>query len=341
MNRRVTLRRRGLAVASAAVVTSVLLAGCAEEVPTPRPDPTAAGPALSQDQQAAVLEAVGTTLTESTESGDPALLEARVTGPALEVRNSQLAVAKVRGNNDLVTQIPSTYLQLVAPTTTEWPRTAFAITEATENLETPRLVVLEQADARSPYRMWAWTQLVPGVTMPAFADPEIGSEVVPADDATLAATPTDALAQYADVVSKGVEGSEHGAKFDLLDGDLVNRVQSDASNLRNSESFKAAAGQYSIAFSVREGDVRAVRTADGGALVVGVLLGKEDVQAEPQAKIPPLTRTQEALLQGKEPTNILRTEYTDMVALYVPPAGSEEKIRPLGYSHVATKAANA
>ncbi len=336
-----TVRRRGLAAASAVAVTSVLLAGCAEEPPTPSPEPASSeGPALSQDQEAAVLEQVGTVLSETTESGDPAQLEPRVTGPALEVRTSQLQVAKVRGDNELVTEIPSSYLQLVSPTTTEWPRTAYAITEATEDLETPRLVVLEQAEARQDYRMWAWVQLVPGVTMPAFADPELGSEAVAPDDGSLAVTPTEALARYADVLSKGTESSEHADSFDLLDGDLVNRVQADAKNLRESASFKEAAGKYSITFSPREGDVRAVRTADGGALVVGVVVGSEAVEAEQDAKVPPLTRTQEALLEGKEPTNVLRTEYTDMVALYVPPSGTEEKIRPLGYSHVATKAAN-
>ncbi|AEG44968.1 hypothetical protein [Isoptericola variabilis] len=335
-----TVRRRGLTAAGAVVVASVLLAGCAEEVPTPRPEPASEGPALSQDQEAAVLEQVGAVLGEGTESGDPAVLKPRVTGPALEVRTSQLAVAKVRGDTDLVTEIPSSYAQLVSPTATEWPRTAYAITEATENLETNRLVVLEQADARADYRMWAWVQLVPGVTMPAFADAQLGSESVAPDDASLAVTPADALARYADVLTKGPEESEHGDAFDLLDADLVNRVQADASNLRNSDSFKEAAGKYSISFEPRKDDVRAVRTADGGAVVVGVVVGSELVQAEPEAKVPPLTRTQEALLDGKEPTNVLRTEYTDMVALYVPPSGSEDKIRPLGYSHVATKAAN-
>lgn len=338
--RGVTVRRRGLAAASAVVLSSVLLAGCAEELPTPDPEPAAEGPALSQDQEAAVLESVVSVLSKSTESGDAKLLGQRVTGPALEVRKSQLEVAQVRGDNDLVTTVPSAYLQLVSPTTAEWPRTAYAITEATENLETPRLVVLEQAKAREDYRMWAWAQLVPGVTMPAFADSEIGSEAVASDDESLATAPRVALERYADLLTKGTEKSKHATSFDLLEGDLVNRVQADASNLRKSDSFKEADGEYSMTFSVRKGDVRAVRTADGGALVVGVLVGKELVEAEEDAKVPPLTRTQEALLDGEDPTNVLRTQYTDMIALYVPPSGSKDKIRPLGYSHVATQAAN-
>ncbi len=335
-----TVRRRGLAAASAVVVTSMLLAGCAKDLPTPDPEPAAEGPALSQDQEAAVLESVVAVLSKSTESGDAKPLGNRVTGPALEVRKSQLQVAKVRGDNDLVTSVPSTFLQLVAPTTTEWPRTAYAITEATENLETPRLVVLEQAEARQAYRMWAWVQLVPGVTMPAFADSEIGSEAVGADDESLAVSPRAALERYADLLTKGTKESGHAKSFDLLEGDLVNRIQADASNLRKSDSFKEADGEYSMSFSLRKGDMRAVRTADGGALVVGVLVGKELVKAEEDAKVPPLTRTQEALLDGEDPTNVLRTQYTDMIALYVPPSGSEDKIRPLGYSHVATQAAN-
>ena len=342
MNRQVTHRRRnrGLAFAGAVIATSALLGGCAESLPQPEPEAPAAAPVLSEEQQANVLVSVGSVLDGATKDRSAKALKPRLTGPALEVRTSQLQVAKARGDNSLVTQIPAEYQQVVVPTTETWPRTSYAITVPTENLETPRLVALEQASAREPYKLWGWVQLVPDLTMPAFADAEIGSAPVAPDDDSLLATPADALSQYADVLSRGTEKSKAAKNFEILPDDLVKRLEKNAANLRGTDSFEEAAAKYSMTFKPRGKDVRAVATADGGAVVMGVLEGKESLVAEEGATVPPLTETQDALLGDADATNTLRAEYTDMVALYVPPKDSDGKIRPLGFSHVATAASN-
>ncbi|NEB06618.1 fibronectin type III domain-containing protein, partial [Streptomyces sp. SID13726] len=72
--------------------------------------------------------------------------------------------------------------------------TSYAVSVQPESLQTPRLSVLEQASARDAYQLWAWVRLLPGVTMPSFADPSIGSEAVAPDDSSLLVTPTDAVA---------------------------------------------------------------------------------------------------------------------------------------------------
>ena len=337
MNRRTT---RGLAVASALVVSSTLLAGCADELPQPQAGEAFTGPVLTKEQDTQVFTAVADTVAKADKELKSSALKPRVTGPAYEVRKSQLAVAKKRDNAEFVTDIPSESQQMIIPTTEGWPRTSFSITTSTEDLETPRLVAFEQASARSDYKMWAWTQLIPGQKMPAFADAGIGSEAVASDDDTLAATPADALAQYADLVTLGAKKSSFAKGFELPDGDLVAAVAADAAAWKEVPGFEDSGTEYTQKYKARKDEVRAVRTADGGALVMGVLDGKTTVKAEEGAKVPALSETQKALLGDADQTNTLTTRYTDMVALYVPAKDAEGKIRPLGYSHVATAASN-
>ncbi len=109
-----------------------------------------------------------------------------------------------------MTELPTEAQQVVIPTTQTWPRTSFAVSVQPENLQTPRLSVLEQDTARGDYQLWAWVRLLPGVTMPSFADPSIGSEDVAPDDSSLLVTPTDAVAQYADVLNLGGDPGSRG-----------------------------------------------------------------------------------------------------------------------------------
>ncbi|MFB8229142.1 hypothetical protein [Cellulosimicrobium sp. NPDC055967] len=331
--------RRPLAGVAGGLVGALLLAACSAPLPTPQPDPTQdpPPPVLSEAQETEVLDAVASALAAASEANDPAQLDARVTGPALAIRTSQLAVAAARGNADLVTELPTEAQQVVIPTTQTWPRTSYAVSVQPESLQTPRLSVLEQAGARDPYQLWAWVRLLPGVTMPSFADPSIGSEAVAPDDSSLLVTPTDAVAQYADVLNlgtgSGFVGTFEDDSFRTL---LAERAQAWATAL------EPAAGAYALTFTPNADEqVRSVRTADGGALVVGAMTSQETMTAEEGAQVPPDTETIKALYGGAAPTNVLKVGYVDVVALYVPPAGSEEKIRVVGNEHVATSVANA
>ncbi|MCM3534196.1 hypothetical protein SAMN05518682_3286 [Cellulosimicrobium aquatile] len=330
--------RRHLGGVAGGLVGALLLAACSAPLPTPEPDPTQDPPApvLTEAQETAVLDAVAAALAAASETNDAAQLEGRVTGPALAIRTSQLAVAAARGNADLVTELPTEAQQVVIPTTQTWPRTSFAVSVQPENLQTPRLSVLEQDTARGDYQLWAWVRLLPGVTMPSFADPSIGSEDVAPDDSSLLVTPTDAVAQYADVLNLGT-GSGFAGSFeeDSFRTLLAKRAQDWTTALQ------PAAGAYSLTFTPNPDEpVRAVRTADGGALVVGAMTSQESMTAEEGAQVPPDTESIKALYGGAAPTNVLKVGYVDVVALYVPPAGSEEKIRVVGNEHVATSVAN-
>ncbi|MFP3714341.1 hypothetical protein [Puerhibacterium sp. TATVAM-FAB25] len=327
-------RRARAAVAAGALTLVLALTGCAAEPPAPNPDPQASGPVLTEDQDTHVLGEVNAVLQAASESNDPAQLEPRLTGPALAIRKSQLEVAKERGNADLVTDIPGEYQQLIVPTNDTWPRTSFAITVQTEELQTPRLLALDQASPREPYKLWGWVQLASGITMPAFADAELGSENLAADDDTLLLSPQDAVNQYADVLTTGrgsaFKGTFEDDAFRQLLGNFA-KTQKETLDQPNVD------GTYTIKVTPTEGqDIKAVRTADGGAMVMAALTVTETMTAVEGAKLTPPTRSGKALLGDEEPTNKLVDGYSDMVALYVPPKDADAQVKLLGYSHIQT-----
>ncbi|PZR52030.1 hypothetical protein DNL40_13505 [Xylanimonas oleitrophica] len=324
--------------AALGVLAALALAGCAEDVPTPNPDAAATGPALSADQENRVLEAMNTTLAQASESGDAGVLDQRLTGPALAVRTSQLRVAQLRGNADLVTNLQTEYQALIVPASDTWPRTAFAVTEAGEDLQAPRLLALEQASAREPYKLWGWVQLRPGVTLPSFAAPELGSEELAPDDASLLVSPQDVAGQYAELATSGDE-SPFAPTFESSDEDLFRKFLKENVQAQTQELQKDGAnGSYSYSVALTpDTPVKAVRTADGGGMVMVSLDMVETMEAPAGVKVaPPEGRSGEALLEGAAPTNKLVNGYSDMVALYVPPQGSDQTVKLLGWTHVQT-----
>ncbi len=334
-----TRGQRGTVVAGL-LAASLLVTGCASAPPAPTPDAASPGPVLSLEQNSRMLESMNAALAAGTESLDPEQLKARVTGPALTVRTSQLQVAQIRGEKDLITEIPATYQQIILPTTETWPRTTFAITEPTDKLQPQRLIALVQDSPRAQFKLWGWVQLRPGLRMPSFADPKLGSEVLAPDDASLLVSPQDVVAQYADLITTG-DGSAFAATFEPADQDPFRAL---LTSVRETQSALLAGdrvnGTYTFTAKPKpDTPVKAVRTADGGAVVMAALDGTEVMEAIAGAKIAPGTRTAQALLKDKGESNKVTGGFSDMIALYVPPAGSEDKVKLVGYSHVQTSAA--
>jgi hypothetical protein len=319
---------------AATLLVSTLAGGCAPDpLPIPAAAPEAVSPALNQEQTLGILDNVSGTLTAATDTRDPDLLGERVTGPALAVRTSQLQVAAIRDDNDQVTVIPNSYQQLIVPTTETWPRDLFVITTGTETLQPPRLLVLEQANPRAPYQLWAWVQLLPGVLMPAFADPRVGSEAVAPDDTEAGLSPAEAVRQYADLLQNG-QNSEFTGNFEPeADDALRSWLTGWRSAQETALQGERIEGTYYFSATPSESGVKAVRSADGGVMVMAELTVNERLEAMEGAVLAPRTPTALALLEGQEFTNVLTATYIYLIALYIPPAGSNEGITLLGYSN--------
>lgn len=328
-------RRRA---AGLAVVTALFLAGCAESIPVPAPeDPSEQPlPALTVQQETDVKEEISTTLSTATEEQDPDKLKSRVTGPANAMRTAQIKAAKAGDDPNLVTALPAETQQDVIPASDTWPRVGLSITAATEDAQSPRLLVTEQTNARSNYVLWAWVRLFPDTTLPAFAAPEVGSPVLAADTESLAITPADAITQYADVLNLGDD-----SEFKDVFGDDTYRNSVASTSEVQSEAMKGIEGTYTNTFSVIEDQTpRAVGTADGGAVVVGALKSVEKFKGPDGSTVsPPQTATAEALFGDAEASDTLNITSLTTVAIYVPPSGSDDVAQVLGAENVMTKVA--
>ena len=317
---------RGRAAGLAAAVV-LLLAACSTPLPVPQPDavPAATQPALTAEQAEDVLAEVSTTLAEADAALSADALAPRVTGPAATIRSVEYALATAAGTPEALTTIPSGAQTLVLPTTDTWPRTVMVVTEAPEDLQAPLLLTLVQSEPRAQFQLWSWVRLFPGVETPATAQPEVGSAPVADDAADLAVAPADVIAQYVDVLTNG-DASPHAVGFtaDPLRAGIVQTRDAFA-------GLVGANGSLTETYQVDESGVQALRTADGGAIVVGTV-----------RTVTTITLVDSTLTIGDQTAALLGTTtvasslaitWLSVVAFAVPPEGSDEPIVVLGAEH--------
>jgi hypothetical protein len=326
-------RRGGLA---AVATTSVLLAGCAAEPPAPSPEAPVVAAVVSEPQERRILASVAETIAEHGSVSATDGLRARMTGPALSMREAELHLATATGDERWRTDLSTETQQVVLPSDQGWPRTSYAIQTQPDSRRAPALMVLDQRSAREQYRLWGYVSLVPGASLPPFAEPELGSAAVAPDDGTsLVRSPREALAGYAEVLSEDAGARDAGT----FAPDRLRQTMRDAEESQTGvPGWRTTGGTYSFTAEVEPDlGLRAVRTADGGALVLGgltstqtIALGQEGAVIETDA----LPAAQKALLGDQEATDRLSTRYRDLVALHVPAAGSEQKITLVGFRHI-------
>lgn len=322
-------RLRRWAAAAAGVA---LLGACGTPLPVAAPDPAPAVPpgSLSADQSTRILDSVGQVLASSDAALDPAGLPARLSGPALAIRTAEYVRATATAGARMPTAIPATAQTTVVSATDTWPRTEMVVTAQPDDLQAPLLLVLQQDSPRDPYRLWAWARLGPSVVMPPTADAEIGSAPVAQDDATLAVTPAEAVAEYVDVLNLG-DGSAYAAAYPP---DFY-RTALQAARAQTQASLQAVATVTETTAWVPD-QLVALRTADGGALVVAGL-STVTTATLTQGSIT-LSDPFDAALAGvgSVSNNLVRT-WTDVVAMYVPPQGAEStQVQVLAAEHART-----
>lgn len=352
MTRPVALRhpsrptRRGMFAGTAALLGAGLLAACSDE-PTPPPAPPtgpAAGeptPAVTQEQFGEFVTAVNEAVTSADEAHDAELLAPRVAGSAAAFRTDLYEmIAEVEGWSAELT-VPSAELMLAMPSTSEeFPRQAIALVGDTAEDGVPFFMALQQADAHSPYATWGWARQQAGVEMPTVPSDVVGSEQITADTADLLMTPAEALALFAKVLSDGASGDPDGQ---LAESPYQTEVHGDIQNEReelNADVDERDEGAtIKEVYSVVDDEILGVRTDDGGAIVMSTFTSTRTLALRNDATL----RYEEANLYteylGRDEftTELVRT-YGTTVAVYVPPAGSDQKVQPIGATRMATGA---
>ena len=286
--------------------------------------PEDAPPIVLESQLARILAAVETTVSAADAAADPKLFAPRATGGAAALRTGGYAVRSIEG--DIPAPAPvagAPVLTSMVPAGLDWPRTVVAVTKGEGN-PVPQALVLIQQSPRENYKLDAAIQMLPGTTFPNSGTS--GSNVLPLEEAgTLKVAPQSAVAAIADFLT-----SPDGANANTFEensfADAITKFQADVvadpGNKAATISFKHSA--------VAE-NTRALATDDGGAMVFGYLAHTYSSVPKGERDSIDLKGTVYEALTGESSTEAgIDVNYGEAVMMYVPPAGSTEKIRVIG-----------
>jgi hypothetical protein len=312
-------RRTGAALSGA--VLAGLTAACGTDVLVPPPpDPGGPHTVVTARQAVQILSSVDATLVRAVQARDARQFAGRATGPAQESLTASITVQAALKQTPSVLPAPSTP-RLVLPLAGPWPRWFLAAGTSPAS-SAPLVVVLRSADARTPYGLWAQLVLLPGASLPETASATVGAPVLAADAEGLAATPRDVVLRYADLLNRG-DASAYTSQYtaDQYRKELTDQLGKDRAAFQ-SQGVGQVVAQHDAVPDV----VLAMRTQDGGALVIGridqkytatVTPGKGSVRLEP-----PL-----AALAGRSTVDKqLQRRSVEVMAFHVPRAGTADKI---------------
>ncbi|MCT9870252.1 hypothetical protein [Paenarthrobacter aurescens] len=323
------LRVTAVAAALAAVmVGGTAVAAQATTTPGPTSTSSAAAPAegeggnpvLLESQLQRILEQVASTVDAADAAKDAAKLAPRVDKMELQIRTQNYKIRSAVSAYEPRMPVRATKLQSsVISTKRDWPRTVFALTQGEGNV-VPQVLTLVQLSPRENYKLWASAPLQPGTNFPSFPVPREGTEAVPAADNTgLAYSGNEALGILAEMLT--TPDSPNRSK--LADGQsspyIAGALTYQADTVKNGTS-----ANFKFTHTPVNNQTVVLRTADGGALVVGRL--DFAFEGTPKAAGDKLLLEDDSAVfaGGKETTTGMVLNFAESVAVYIPPAGSTD-----------------
>jgi hypothetical protein len=319
-------RPGGAAGARLAAVAVVLgcLAGCSEPVPEPQPaeDPGPV-PVVTEGQLDRVVQQVSTTLAAGDQANSAEAIAPRADGPALELRKARYAVRAAVPGQPAPDALGTERLVDIVPVDAKWPR--YVLTVARPAPEAvPRMSLLVQLGVREPYKLTTSATLLPGVTLPRTQAPSEGVESLPPDQKSeLPVPPAEVVARYADVLTLG--GASQFAP--VFADDAFRTAVLAEQDAERTAATATCPGCFSYAAThvPRAGAVWAVRTEDGGALVMGVLDSTRTFTVAAAGAKLPVPADLAALAGRTEATQSAVITSVETVVLHVPAAGNDER----------------
>ncbi|MCY0905358.1 hypothetical protein [Arthrobacter sp. H14-L1] len=277
---------------------------------------TASVPVVLENQFVRILDAVAAAVTTADAAKDASQLTGRVSGSALELRTANYKIRSQVADYAAVMPVASSkLLTKVISTSRTWPRSVMAVTQGEGNA-VPQLLTMVQTTPRENYRLDHATPLLPGETFPTVD--KKGAETVAMDDKSdLQMSPTAALAALGDRLTK----PDSAWKDKITDPVYIPDVDSYQADI----AAKGPDATYVFSHTPVAGTGHVFRTADGGALVSANFHFNVDATSKADAK---LTVGPDAAVftGGTETTKGFALNFGEPVVLYVPPAGSPNKM---------------
>jgi hypothetical protein len=212
---------------------------------------------------------------------------------------------------------PLTLRRLLLPAAGDWPRWIIAA-GTLPGQSTPVLRVLRSLGPRQPYGLWGDLALLPGASLPSVATPFTGTPLLAPDSAAgLVRSPSGVVQDYASALMS-TTASGPGSRFapDLFRQQVAGQLAADRRLLANGGVARVDATHRPSA----DGLV-ALRTADGGALVVAALEQLYTVTVRPGSGQVTLDADLAALAGRPRIGRTVQRTSVETVAFAVPPTG--------------------
>ena len=289
-------------------------------------------PAVTELQFSRIMSRVADQIQLADEELSVNTLGARVEEPTLTARRAAYIIQRADSESGAVVPIPSSPIRLVVPQqTTTWPRSVFGIIQDEADLESPSLgVVLKQVDPRSPYELTYAIVLNPQVQLPDLPSASLGAPKLSAESKLTRISPREVIEHYADVLRNG-PSSPHSREFALANDPLYAQAGPDAEALRQ-ESFGETV-QVTWESTPGESEVVAFSTADSGAIVMGTIIERELVEPVQSGAAVNSSIAVRALTSLSQSTEGFDVQSQLQILWYVPPVGSQDAIRVLGFTY--------
>ncbi|MCC3267062.1 hypothetical protein [Arthrobacter gengyunqii] len=330
------LRRRGPAAALGTVVAAALAFGAAPApalavLPltasaTAEPGSEATPPVVLDSQLERILTEVSATVAEADAAKNPQLLATRAGGSAASLREANYATAAKVPETDAPEPVEAEPLMTdLIMGGTEFPRSVVAVTQGPDN-EVPQALLLVQESARENYKLMSAIKMLPGTTFPKRPVNGTGVEPAPADSADgLTVAPQTAVEGLADALT-----NPEGANKDTFASNTFAEAVTEFQNTVLSSPDNEFA-DITFKHTAVPANTRALRTADGGAIVFGYMDSSYASVPREVGDSINLEGTVYQKLTGETSTEEgIDVKYGEGVMLYLPPAGSTDQIQVIG-----------
>ena len=287
-------------------------------------------PDVSEAQFARIMARTSSTIAEADKAFNADLASTRLVGPAQQLRAANYAIRSKDGNQAALPAIPAQPISLLMPQATDaWPRIVMAVLQNPNDPSTPTAgVVMIQNSPRENYHIEYAVSLEPNATVPKIAPASVGSIGIAADSKLLLMSPNKVGAAYGDVLANG-SASQYYNSFDLSADTLAAQIGKEYKD----KKVAALAEKATLEFfqSPGSGVPLSLATLDSGAIVSVGLDETERVKPKAGSSVTP--EGQAKLLSGLGATSTgFENTYNLQLVFYVPPIGSKDKIRLLGFA---------
>ncbi len=341
-------RRRMLAL-PALGVAALMFAGCSSDswpqfgaaTPTPSPTPTVIAPenqkppAVTEAQASRILLDIAATLEEADETRDLDLASTRLSGAALEARETDYKLRAKLTDRALPASIPTDAIEVLLPQATDsWPRTVLVLSKSKSDETVPPVILtMTQSDPWTNYKVANVAEMQASAEVPTLAPAWLGTSLITENAAAfLALSPDDVATAFADVVDAG-EKSEHYGLFDPVAITLAESIKASREAVKQGLVDKGAAETSKISFDIvpSSADPVALATLDSGAIVAVSMVDSETIKPTSGDAVIRFGENPEAkaLTGAEEASKGVETSYGLQLFFSVPAQGSTAQIRLL------------